>query len=198
MQFTKKIIGAVLLSVIGFTLFAEEMKEKAYLEVEIDGKTQGKWCDFDRLVEYDRTGKRVHVKSSTGDEWWWYEYDKNGNMIHEKCSDGYECWNEYDKNGNKIHSKDSDGTEWWNEYDKNGNNIHAKWSAGYEWWNEYDKNGNKIHSKCSDGTEWWYEYDKNGNVTQTIGNGGSISIYILEYWDDGKTLKREISYRCKK
>ena len=174
MKFTKKIIGAVLLSVIGFTLFAEEIKEKAYLEVEIDGKIQGKWCDFYGLDEYDR----------------------NGNLIHEKSSYGYEFWYEYDKNGKKVHTKNSAGDEWWLEYDKNGNMIHEKNSDGKEWWHEYDKNGKKVHGKNSAGHEWWYEYDKNGNVIQKTYNAGPIYIYIyiLEYWDDGKTLKRKITY----
>lgn len=112
-NFTKKIITAVLLSVIGFTLFAEEIKEKAYLEVEIDGKIQGKWCDFDRLVEYDR-------------------------------------------------------------------------------------NGNEIHEKHSYGKEYWYKYDKNGNEIRCENSSGTIYIRILEYWDNGKTLKKDITYRCEK
>lgn len=112
-NFTKKIITAVLLSVIGFTLFAEEIKEKVYLEVEIDGKIQGKWFDFFKLVEYDR----------------------NSNKVYEKSLYTGELWNEYDKNGNLIQQKDSVGT---------------------------------------------------------------IYIHILEYWDDGKTLKKDITYRCEK
>lgn len=59
--------------------------------------------------------------------------------------------------------------------------------------------GNLIHGKNSDGKEWWHGYDKNGNVIQKTCNACPIYIYIyiLEYWDDGKILNRDIIYRCK-
>ena len=123
---------------------AQELGEKIYKEVTVEGEQLYKWVKYYSITEYDSNGKEIHYKNSNGDEEWW-EYDSKGNQIHYKSSNGYEVWQEYDSDGNQIHCKNSDG---------------------YEWWYEYDSKGNEIHSKYSDGDERWYEYTfhPNGNV----------------------------------
>lgn len=105
-----------------------------------------------------------------------------------------------------IHKKNSDGViEYWYEYDKNGNMTYRTMPDLSESWYEYDKNGNVIYWKNWEGHykvlgEWWYEYkwDKNGNLIQEEVSSDTnihfIYIHILEYWDDGKTLKKDITY----
>lgn len=95
---------------------AQNLGDRCYKEVTVDGETLYKWVDYTGFTEYDINGKEIHYKSSNGYEKW-YEYDANGNEIHRKDSDGSEFWYEYDVRGNQIHRKDSDGFEYWYEYD---------------------------------------------------------------------------------
>lgn len=74
---------------------AQNLGDRCYKEVIVDGEALYKWVDYADFTEYDINGKEIHWKSSGG----------------------YECWYEYDANGNEIHRKDSDGSEYWFEYD---------------------------------------------------------------------------------
>ncbi len=111
-------------SIFAFAIFlaaslpaaAQNLGDRLYKEVAVDGKTLYRWVDYYSLDEYDSKGNEIHYKSSSGYEKW-YEYDSRGNQIHYKSSSGYEEWYEYDSRGNKIHYKNSDGYEYWNEYD---------------------------------------------------------------------------------
>lgn len=138
------IFAAAFIFLASLPVTAQELGEKIYKEVTVEGEQLYKWVEYSEITEYDLNGKEIHSKDSDGDEWWY----------------------ESDSKGNEIHSKDSDGYEWWWEYDSNGKEIHYKTSSGYEEWYESDSNGNKIHSKNSYGCECWYEYTfhPNGNV----------------------------------
>ena len=85
------------MTLFAVSAFSQEIGDKVYKEVEVNGEKLFKWLKYSYLTEYDI----------------------NGNMIHKKWSDGDELWYEYDSNGNKIHEKWSDGDEWWYEYDSN-------------------------------------------------------------------------------
>ena len=137
------IFAAAFIFLASLPAAAQELGEKIYKEVTVEGEQLYKWVEYYSITEYDSNGKEIHYKDSDGDEEW-YEYDSKGNQIHEKSSSGDEEWWEYDSDGNQIHCKNSDGYEWWYEYDSKGNQIHYKTSKGYEWWYEYTfyPNGN--------------------------------------------------------
>ncbi len=88
--------------------FAQEIGEKVYKEIIIDGKKINKWLVVYGFADYDDKGNSIYYK--TEDEEWWYDIDDKGNTIHSKSSDDFECWFEYDDKGKKIHEKYSDGT----------------------------------------------------------------------------------------
>ena len=138
------VFAFVILLTASLPAAAQNLGDRCYKEVTVDGEILYKWVDYTGFTEYDINGKKIHYKSSNG----------------------YEKWYEYDANGNEIHRKDSDGSEKWYEYDSKGNLIHRKYSDGYEDWSEYDAKGNQIHYKNSTGSEYWFEYDfySNGNV----------------------------------
>ena len=166
--------------------------------------------------ERDKYGSRIYEKSSDGSETWfepkynknneliyrkdskgteeWFEYDKNGNEIHYKKSDGFEEWHEYDSKGNCVHTKQSNGIEEWCEYNSKGNLIHTRRSDGIETWHEYDNKDNLVHVKASYGHELWYKYDKTGNTRITESKDGTVFISKSEYYEDGKTLKKIMTY----
>ena len=60
---------------------------------------------------YDGVKKYEHIIDINGQEEW-TEYDKQGKKIHHKDSSGEE-WAEYDKQGELIYSKHSNGCKWW-------------------------------------------------------------------------------------
>lgn len=217
MKLYKKIICIVFIILAGTALFATEIGDKVYMEVEIDGDKVGKWVTFCIIEEYDvngwliyenrlnketryehdKYGSKIYEKLPDGSETWFEpKYDKNNKLIYRKDSKGTEEWFEYDKNGNVIHYKKSDGSERWCEYDSKGNCIHAKNSDGLECWNEYDNKGRVIHSKWIDGDEDWSKYYKTGGNTYRIteSSGGSVFIVKTEYYEDGKTPKKVMTY----
>jgi YD repeat-containing protein len=116
------IFAAAFIFLASLPAVAQDLGEKIYKEVTVEGEQLYKWVEYYSITEYD----------------------SNGNEIHYKDSYGYEKWYEYDSNGNEIHYKSSDGCEWWYEYDSKGNQIHYKTSKGYECWYEYTfyPNGN--------------------------------------------------------
>ena len=186
LQALKLALTALIIGLVPNLLHAGD---KAYIEIEIDGETVGKWMEFFAHWEYNPDGKKVYYKMAGFDETVdeiWYEYDRNGKLIHKKYSDGWEEWYEYDRNGNKIHEKYSNGDETWYEYDRNGNKIHEKDSDGWEVWYEYDRNGNCIHKKVSDGEDWWYEYDRNGKLIHEKSSDGYE--WWAEYDRNGKRI----------
>lgn len=211
----KKIICTVFIILAGTALFATEIGDKVYMEVEIDGDKVGKWVTFCVIEEYDangwliyensfneetryerdKYGSKIYQKSPDGSEIWFEpKYNKNNKLIYRKSSTGIEEWLEYDKNGEMIHYKKSDGTEEWYEYDSKGNCIHIKQSDGIEVWKEYDNKGNLVHTKRSNGLEFWDKYDKTGNTCISESSRGNVYIDKYEYYEDGKTLKKVMVY----
>ena len=94
--------------------FAQNVGEKVYKEVTVNGETLSKWLEVTSLEEYDSKGNHIYYKNSNGYEAW-SEHDSRGKEIHYKDSYGYERWSEYDSNGNMIHYKNSYGKEEWSE-----------------------------------------------------------------------------------
>ena len=216
----KKIICTVFIILVSTAVFATEIGDKVYMELEIDGDKVGKWVAFCIIEEYDvngwliyenrfnketryerdKYGSKIYEKLSDGSETWFEpKYDKNNKLIYRKSSTGIEEWFEYDKNGKMIHCKKSDGTEEWYEYDSKGNRIRTKQSDGIETWMEYDNKGNLVHAKTSDGgNEIWSKYDKTGNTCITEFKNGVVFISKSEYYEDGKTLKKVMVYAYEK
>ena len=211
----KKIICIVFIFLVGTAVFATEIGDKVYMEVEIDGDKVGKWVAFCIIEEYDvngwliyengfnketryerdKYGSKIYEKLSDGSETWFEpKYDKNNKLIYRKSSTGIEEWFEYDKNGKMIHCKKSDGTEEWYEYDSKGNRIRTKRSDSIEIWYEYDNKGTLVHIKASDGYEVWYKYDKTSNTRISEFKDGRVFIAKTEYYEDGKTPKKIMMY----
>ncbi|MCR5437112.1 MAG: hypothetical protein K6E97_08620 [Treponema sp.] len=177
-----------------FNIFAQNIGDKVYKEVEVNGEKLFKWLLYETLNEYNSDEKIIHKltfeekvyksKYETGitakttiKTDWWYEYDVNGNLIHSKSSkDEEEWWYEYDSNGKEIHGKNSKGLEYWKEYDSKGNMIHEKNSNNIDFWHEYNSEGKEIHGKNSKGLEWWYEYNSKGKCVHTKYSDGK------EWW----------------
>lgn len=181
----KKIICIVFIILAGTALFATEIGDKVYMELEIDGDKVGKWVTFCAIEEYDANGWLIYENSFNEETR--YEHDKYGSKIYQKSPDGSEIWFEpkYDKNNKLICRKDSKGAEEWFEHDKNGNVLRYKRSDGFEEWYEYNSKGNRIHTKRSDGFEEWYEHDSKGNCIHTK---RSDSIEIWYEYDNKGTL----------
>lgn len=223
MKLYKKIICTVFIILAGTAVFASEVGDKVYMEVEIDGDKVGKWVVFCIIEEYDvngwpiyenrlnketryerdKYGSKIYEKLPDGSETWFEpKYDKNNKLIYRKSSTGIEEWFEYDKNGNVIHCKKSDGTEEWYEYNSKGNHIHIKQSDGIEIWYEYNSKGNNIHTKRSDGIEVWYEYDNKGTLVHIKASDGyelwykydkTSNTYISEF-KDGRVFINKTEY----
>lgn len=200
MKLYKQIICTVFIILAGTAVFASEVGDKVYMEVEIDGDKVGKWVTFSAIKEYDINGSiiyRNYFNENTGDcseIWFELKYDKNNNLIYQEDSEGTEEWLEYDKNGNMIHSKQSTGAEFWREYDSKGNCIHEERPDGIESCMEYDSKGNRIYEKSSDGYEVWYKYDKTGNTRIIEISSGYVYIDKYEFYEDGKTPKKIMTY----
>ena len=211
----KKIICIVFIILAGTALFATEIGDKVYMEVEIDGDKVGKWVTLSAIQEfdvngyliyskdfngetryaYDKYGSIIYMKYPDGSEFWVEpKYDKNNKLICRKDSKGTEEWFEHDKNGSVLHYKRSDGFEEWYEYNGKGNRIHTKRSDGIEIWYEYDNKGTLVHIKASDGYEIWYKYDKTGNTCISESKDGRVFINKTEYYEDGKTPKKIMAY----
>ena len=215
MKLYKQIICTVFIILVSTALFATEIGDKVYMELEIDGDKVGKWVTFCSISEYDvngwliyknsfneetryerdKYGSKIYEKLPDGSETWFEpKYEKNNKLIYRKSSTGIEEWFEYDKNSNVIHYKKSDGFEEWNDYDSKGNCIHTKQSDGFEEWREYDSKGNLVHVKASNGHEILYKYDKTGNTHMGEFKDGSVFISKYEYYEDGKTQKKVMTY----
>jgi len=181
----KKIICTVFIILVSTALFATEIGDKVYMELEIDGDKVGKWVTLSAIQEFDVNGYLIYNKDFNGEIR--YAYDKYGSMIYMKYPDDSEFWVEpkYDKNNKLICRKNSKGTEEWFEHDKNGNVLHYKRSDGFEEWYEYNGKGNRIHTKRSDGTEEWYEYNSKGNNIHTKRSDG---IEVWYEYDNKGTL----------
>ena len=195
----KKIICIVFIILAGTAVFASEVGDKVYMEVEIDGDKVGKWVAFCIIEEYDVNGWLIYENRFNKETR--YERDKYGSKIYQKSPDGSETWFEpkYDKNNKLIYRKSSTGIEEWFEYDKNGKMIHCKKSDGTEEWYEYDSKGNLVHAKTSYvGNEIWSKYDKTGNTCITEFKNGVVFISKSEYYEDGKTLKKVMVYAYEK
>ena len=183
----KRIIICICLFIVfsTSTVFAQQLGERVYKEVVVDGQQVGKWLEVYGVSEYDTNGRIIHKKSlDLGKDERFYEYDTKGNLIHEKGQGTWddEYWYEYDAKGNLVREiynhniPDSYNTSLkklgWDlkyeyEYDTNGKVIHKKSSKGNEYWYEYDAKGNLIHEKSND-NEYWYEYDAKGNLVHKI------------------------------
>jgi len=196
----KKIICTVFIILVSTALFATEIGDKVYMELEIDGDKVGKWVTLSAIQEFDANGWLIYENSFNEETR--YERDKYGSKIYQKSPDGSEIWFEpkYNKNNKLIYRKSSTGieewlcTEEWYEYDSKGNCIHIKQSDGIEVWKEYDNKGNLVHIKRSNGLEFWDKYDKTGNTCISESSSGNVYIDKYEYYEDGKTLKKVMVY----
>lgn len=174
-------------------LYSEELGDKVYKEVNIDGEIFYKWLEYTKYEKFDINGNLVYTKELDSDEVF-YKYDNNGNKIYEKYGDHEDTY-QYDKNNKLIHEKTS-SYEWWYEYDKYGTIIHEWTSDGYESKTvcKYDKNGKLIYSKSNVKPigsperidEWWYEYNADGTIEHGICK--DISEYYIHYNKNGNII----------
>ena len=165
--------------------FAQEVGEKVYKEIIVNGEKASKWFEVKAITEYDAKGNIIHDNPAPIGGEKWYEYDAKGNQIHIKWENG-EQWIKYNDLGKRIHTRSTEGKEEWYEYDAKGNEVHVKTNYNYESWKEYDVKGNIIYEKI-DGIrfgsdEKWYEYDAKGNR-------------IHEKWSDGFDIWSEYDAR---
>ena len=64
--------------------------DKEYIEVEIDGKTVGKWMELTSIDEYDSAENKIRTKIYGDDSYYefCYEYNAKGQQIHYIYSKG--------------------------------------------------------------------------------------------------------------
>lgn len=203
----KKIIFASILSFcLSISLYAQNIGEKVYKELLIDGKTVNKWCEIKSIKECNEKGFVFHI--ATKDSNIIYNYDKNdkiisdsnggvweyddagNNTVYKNKKANYEIIYDYDKEGNKIHSLDSDKEEIWNEYDNSNSLLHAK------------INSIKSDSTNMEVTDQYYEYDKNKNIIHqyNITNNTQLSFEIISSYNQQNQLiyKKTITYEDEK
>ena len=177
-----------LLVLVAVSSFGQELGQKVYREVTINGEVVKKWVKVIGIEDYDERGKALYEKDIDG--FTQYEYDDKGNEIHwiwQTGKDRYEYWYEYDDQNRKIHQSETKpkknsfkGT--WYEYDDKGNLIRevdkdrtGKKITG-EVLYENDGEGKLIHKKISY-NETYYEYNKQGNLIHKTSSNGDEEWY---------------------
>ncbi len=200
---TKKIISIIFLFSILLSCSAEELGERIYKEITLNGEKYYKWLTYSQYTEFDEKGIKVlekdkdhisciHEYNSQGflihSKFYifedWYEYDLFGNCIKQHSIDYYpskETWKDFDINGNCIHEIeiiDNIKNEIWSDYNSKGKVIHKNINNKEHHFWDYDKEGNEIHYKGPD-SESWEEYDKNGNIIHR-----KFLFDEYEYWYD--------------
>lgn len=199
----KKLVFCFVFLLCSFYIFAQNIGDKVYKEVTVDGKRVNKWLELCSEKKYNENGLLITDGRN------YYEYDDKNNIVY--YYEGYSLdyikeWHKYDSNGREIYFKCykealmfgvyEDREEWY-EYDENNNRIyekHRSYEYYKEYWNEYDSNckitkrkcsdntseifiydlkGNLIHKKDFDGTDFYYEYDEENNMIISYYNGKS-------------------------
>ena len=179
----------LIIFLVSSNAFAQQLGERLYKEVVVDGQKVNKWVEVGSISIYDEKGNKIHEEKSNSDEYW-YEYDAKNNLIHEKIFSGHEWfeenWFEYGAKGSKIHEKRTKkyfptNEERWYEYDNNGKLLSEKNSLNTTVkFFENDANGNIVHEYLSSNDyDCWYEYDNNGNLIHKKYDGYSM---IGEEW----------------
>ena len=158
----KKILLAATFCFINIVASSQNIGDKIYRKIEINGAVSRKKLEVTYIAEYNENGNLIHSKDESGYERF-YNYDSKGNLLYQKDTEGNESCYEYDEHGNVIHYKINHGYEYWNEYDSKGHKISYKDSNGQEDLYEYDSSYKKVHVKNNNSNESWYEYDDNGN-----------------------------------
>lgn len=175
----KKSFFILYLFTITSLLYSQELGDRIYKEVLLNGKVLNKWLELSVIEEYDVNGNLIHYKDNDGEEEW-YEYDPEGHEIYYRNNEGKEEWHEYNSKGEEIFYKlQSDGLI--KEIKIDSNNIRTEYykanrnHLNEEHWDEYKDNNKNlwIHSKTiyytTQGTkEIWYEYDDNNQVIHGI------------------------------
>lgn len=168
MKIKKIIFASIFSTFLSLSLYAQNIGDRIYKELLIDGKTVYKWCDISSIKQFSETGK---IKLEKNDhKTIMYTYDENDRLI----SDTEGMIYKYDSVGNLIYFKNSSwNNELFYEYDDKGNKIHCISSKNYEDWFEYDNNNNLIHQsedstnpseKGKNKYNYYYEYDSNNNL----------------------------------
>ena len=78
----KKIIVcfSILLALVVASGFGQDLGQKVYKEVTINGEIVKKWLKVTGIEDYDERGKSLYEKDTDGFSQ--YEYDDKGNEIH--------------------------------------------------------------------------------------------------------------------
>ena len=200
-----------LLVLVAVSSFGQELGQKVYREVTINGEVVKKWVKVIGIEDYDERGKALYEKDIDG--FTQYEYDDKGNEIHwiwQTGKDRYEYWYEYDDQNRKIHQSETKpkknsfkGT--WYEYDDKGNLIRevdkdrtGKKITG-EVLYENDGEGKLIHKKISY-NETYYENITNREILSTrplpmaMKNGmNTIQKEIKSIWSGKPQLEKFMS-----
>ena len=99
MKFSKRCIALIIVSMSFASIFAQELGDKIYKDVTINGKGTSRLVKYEYFYEMNPEGKQIHYKDINGDEIW-DEYDLKGNLIWRKgtvdSERWYECYN-YDE-----------------------------------------------------------------------------------------------------
>ncbi len=93
MRFSKICIAVIILTMAFSSIFAQELGDKIYKELTVDGEKVSRLFKYDSFAEYDSKGNKIHHKASNWENWW--KYDSKGNLLHRRTNYNEEEFYEY-------------------------------------------------------------------------------------------------------
>jgi len=200
----KKFFFLFVCALYAFELFSQEIGDKVYKEINVDGKKQYKWLIYRGCEEYDLKGRVIVNKFS-------WEYKKSGwNYSSQPKSDYYYVYDkhvkeivyEYDANDRLVKEKVRIVSDC---FDKE-KNQERKYEIIYKYVLEYNAAGkvtkeikkmldfSNDDSVKEEETEVAFEYDSNGKMIKKIYDADSYEEFdlngILVFEKKGENIRK--------